>query len=169
MEFWRDQVRHTDHMCEQHSHTLTREWRKVCLDFLISCAQVIDFVDNVVGEPAVLVGNSIGSLAALHVASTKPELTSGVVLINCAGGMNNKVKRMPGDFDGFGWQYKAVVPIFNVVLAIIDFVLQIEPIAKPLFDNVRNQERYGRMLESHSLIISCAAFSFINSPLFSSP
>jgi pimeloyl-ACP methyl ester carboxylesterase len=109
---------------------------------LSACAQVTDFVDVVVGEPAVLVGNSIGSLAALHVASTKPESTSGVVLINCAGGMNNKVKRMPGDFDGFGWQYKAVVPIFNVVLAVIDFVLKIEPIAKPLFDNVRNEERY---------------------------
>lgn len=88
-----------------------------------------------------LVGNSIGSLAALHVASTKPASTTGVVLINCAGGMNNKVKRMPGDFDGFGWQYKAVVPIFNVVLAVIDFILHVEPIAKPLFDNVRSQQR----------------------------
>ena len=29
MEFWRDQVRHTNHVCEQHSHTLTGEWRKV--------------------------------------------------------------------------------------------------------------------------------------------
>lgn len=103
--------------------------------------QIIDFVDNVVGEPAVLVGNSIGSLAALHVASTKPESTSGVVLINCAGGMNNKVKRMPGDFDGFGWQYKVVASIFNVVVVIIDIILQIEPIAKPLFDNLRNEER----------------------------
>jgi len=55
-----------------------------CMEFWRD--QVIDFVDNVVGEPAVLVGNSIGSLAALHVASTKPELASGVVLINCAVG-----------------------------------------------------------------------------------
>jgi len=55
--------------------------------------------------------------------------------------MNNKVKRMPGDFDGFGWQYKAVVPVFNVVLALIDFILGIEPLARPLFDNVRGPER----------------------------
>ena len=109
-----------------------------CMEFWRD--QVIDFVDNVVGEPAVLCGNSIGSLAAIHVASTNPAAVSGVVLLNCAGGMNNKVKRMPGDFDGFGWQYKAVVPIFNVVLAIIDFVLKIEPVAKPLFDNVRTVE-----------------------------
>ena len=108
--------------------------------------QVIDFVENVVGEPAVLVGNSIGSLAALHVASTKPQSTEGIVLINCAGGMNSKIKRMPGDFDGFGWQYKAVVPIFNVVWAVVDFVLKIDPIARGLFDNVRGQERYCSML-----------------------
>ena len=116
-----------------------------CMEFWRD--QVIDFVDNVVGEPAVLCGNSIGSLAAIHVASTNPAAVSGVVLLNCAGGMNNKVKRMPGDFDGFGWQYKAVVPIFNVVLAIIDFVLKIEPVAKPLFDNVRTVENVKGALQ----------------------
>ena len=39
--------------------------------------QVIDFVENVVGEPAVLVGNSIGSLAAVHVAAESPKTTAG--------------------------------------------------------------------------------------------
>jgi len=102
--------------------------------------QVIDFVENVVGEPAVLVGNSIGSLAAVHVAAESPKTTAGIALINCAGGMNNKVKRLDGDFDGYGWQYKAVVPIFSVVLAIIDAVLKVEPIAKPLFESVRGEE-----------------------------
>ena len=50
--------------------------------------------------------------------------------------MNNKVKQMPGDFDGFAWQYKLVGPIFKVVLAIIDTILKIEPIATKIFDNV---------------------------------
>ena len=36
--------------------------------------QVIDFVENVVGEPAVLVGNSIGSLTAVHVAARNGRL-----------------------------------------------------------------------------------------------
>ena len=115
-----------------------------CMEFWRD--QVVDFVDNVVGEPAVLVGNSIGSLTAIHAAAKKPECTTGIVLLNCAGGMNNKVKRMPGDFDGFGWQYKAVIPIFNVVLAIIDFVLK-TPVAKPLFDNVRNEESVRNALQ----------------------
>jgi pimeloyl-ACP methyl ester carboxylesterase len=116
-----------------------------CMEFWRD--QVIDFVERVVGEPAVLCGNSIGSLAAIHVASENQACARGVVLLNCAGGMNNKVKRMPGDFDGFGWQYKAVVPVFNVVLAIIDFVLKIEPVAKPLFDNVRTEENVRGALQ----------------------
>lgn len=116
-----------------------------CMEFWRD--QVIDFVDNVVGQPAVLCGNSIGSLAALHVASKKPACVNGVILLNCAGGMNNKVKRMPGDFDGFGWQYKAVVPVFAVVLAVIDFVLKIEPVAKPLFDKVRTEENVKSALQ----------------------
>lgn len=102
--------------------------------------QVSHFIDDVVKAPAVVVGNSIGSLAALHVAAKAPERVAGVVLLNCAGGMNNKVKRLPGDFDGFGWQYKAVVPVFSVVLAIIDFVLRFDAVAKPVFDGVRGEE-----------------------------
>ena len=102
--------------------------------------QIANFVSEVVKEPVALVGNSIGSLAAVHVASETPELVKGICLINCAGGMNNKVKQMPGDFDGFAWQYKLVGPIFKVVLAIIDTILKIEPIATKIFDNVRSEE-----------------------------
>lgn len=44
--------------------------------------------------PAVLVGNSIGSLAALMVAEAAPQgAVSGLALLNCAGGMNNKAIR----------------------------------------------------------------------------
>ena len=61
--------------------------------------------------------------------------------------MNNKVKRMPGDFDGFGWQYKAVVPVFAVVLALHRLRAQGEPVAKPLFDNVRTEENVKNALQ----------------------
>ena len=60
--------------------------------------------------------------------------------------MNNKVKRMPGDFDGFGWQYKAVVPC-SPSSARARFVLKIEPVAKPLFDNVRTEENVKNALQ----------------------
>ena len=38
-----------------------------------------------------LVGNSIGSLATLMAADAAPQAVAGLVLLNCAGGMNNKV------------------------------------------------------------------------------
>ena len=44
------------------------------------------------GTPAVVVGNSIGSLSVLTAAAAAPEgLVEGVVLLNSAGAMNNKV------------------------------------------------------------------------------
>jgi pimeloyl-ACP methyl ester carboxylesterase len=52
--------------------------------------QLIDFMSEFVQHPAVLVGNSIGSLACLMVAEAAPSSVSGVALLNCAGGMNNK-------------------------------------------------------------------------------
>jgi pimeloyl-ACP methyl ester carboxylesterase len=110
--------------------------------------QIIDFIKEVIQEPACLVGNSIGSLAAVHVASSEPELVRGVCLINCAGGMNNKVKQMPGDFDDFPIQYKLVGPIFKVVLAIIDTVLKIEPVATKIFNNVRSEENVRNALKN---------------------
>ena len=66
--------------------------------------------------------------------------------------MNNKVKRQAATFDGYGFQYKLIVPIFSAVLALIDTVLKIEPIAKPLFDNVRGEETFEEALAAPTCI-----------------
>lgn len=47
--------------------------------------QLCDFMDEFVQQPAVLVGNSIGSLTSLVAASAKPERVAGLALLNCAG------------------------------------------------------------------------------------
>ncbi|KAL3682649.1 hypothetical protein R1sor_000671 [Riccia sorocarpa] len=47
--------------------------------------QVADFVTEVVGEPAVLVGNSIGGLTVLLTAATRPDVASGLALLNPSG------------------------------------------------------------------------------------
>ena len=55
--------------------------------------QILDFMAAHVQQPAVIVGNSIGSLASLMVTEAAPARILGTVLLNCAGGMNNKAIR----------------------------------------------------------------------------
>jgi pimeloyl-ACP methyl ester carboxylesterase len=47
--------------------------------------QLHDFITEVVGQPAVLVGNSLGGYASLCVAAQRPNAATGLVLINSAG------------------------------------------------------------------------------------
>lgn len=48
-------------------------------------AQLHDFIEQVIGRPAVLAGNSLGGYAALCVAANHPESAAGLVLLNSAG------------------------------------------------------------------------------------
>ncbi|MCH1921720.1 alpha/beta fold hydrolase, partial [Shewanella sp. A3A] len=47
--------------------------------------QVRDFLRDVVKDPAVIVGNSLGGFTTLFAATEVPELVRGVVLLNSAG------------------------------------------------------------------------------------
>lgn len=47
--------------------------------------QLHDFITEVIEQPAVLAGNSLGGYAALCVAAQRPQSAAGVVLINSAG------------------------------------------------------------------------------------
>ncbi|MGB3615995.1 MAG: alpha/beta fold hydrolase [Elainellaceae cyanobacterium] len=47
--------------------------------------QLHDFVTEVIGQPAVLTGNSLGGYACLCVAAQRPESAAGLVLLNSAG------------------------------------------------------------------------------------
>ncbi|NER36995.1 MAG: alpha/beta fold hydrolase [Oscillatoria sp. SIO1A7] len=47
--------------------------------------QLHDFIQEVVGAPVVLAGNSLGGYAALCVAAQRPESAVGLVLLNSAG------------------------------------------------------------------------------------
>ncbi|MDX2245002.1 MAG: alpha/beta fold hydrolase [Leptolyngbyaceae cyanobacterium bins.302] len=47
--------------------------------------QLHDFITNVIGQPAVLVGNSLGGYAALCVGAQRPQSVAGVALLNSAG------------------------------------------------------------------------------------
>lgn len=100
--------------------------------------QIRDFMDEFIGNvPAVIVGNSVGSLASLMVAANTPDRIRGAVLLNCAGGMNNKA--IADD-----WRIKLAMPLF----LLIDWLLQQPKLARRLFDNVRAPENLKKVLES---------------------
>ncbi|RLM98738.1 pheophytinase, chloroplastic [Panicum miliaceum] len=85
---------------------------------------ILDFLKEVVKRPTVLVGNSVGSLACVIAASeSNRDVVRGLVLLNCAGGMNNKA--IVDD-----WRIKLVLPL----LWLIDFLLNQRPIASALFN-----------------------------------
>ncbi|MGC1393571.1 MAG: alpha/beta fold hydrolase, partial [Coleofasciculaceae cyanobacterium] len=47
--------------------------------------QLSDFIKNVIGQPVVLAGNSLGGYSALCVAAQRPDAAAGLVLLNSAG------------------------------------------------------------------------------------
>jgi len=49
------------------------------------CDQLNDFISEVIGQKAVLAGNSLGGYASLSVAAKHPDSADGVVLLNSAG------------------------------------------------------------------------------------
>ena len=97
--------------------------------------QIRCFLEEYVQKPAVIIGNSVGSLATLMASVNAPDLVRGVVLLNCAGGMNNKQA-----IDD--WRIKLIMPLF----LLIDFLLKQPRIAKYLFDNVREKETLRKIL-----------------------
>lgn len=102
---------------------------------------LLDFLNEVVQEPAVLIGNSVGSLACVISASESCQrsqpLVSGLVLLNCAGGMNNKA--IVDD-----WRIKLVLPL----LWLVDFLLKQKAIASALFERVKQRENLRNILLS---------------------
>ncbi len=89
--------------------------------------QVADFCREVVGEPAFLVGNSIGCLVAMQTAVDNPDLILGVALINCSLRLLHDSKRgeMP-------WYRRLGAPLLQKLLTkklIGDFFFQ--QLAKP--------------------------------------
>mmetsp|Transcript_7074 Transcript_7074/g.9474 ORF Transcript_7074/g.9474 Transcript_7074/m.9474 type:complete len:430 (+) Transcript_7074:81-1370(+) len=44
--------------------------------------QLIDFIENIIGEPTYLAGNSLGGLLSVAVAAKRPDLVKGLMLLN---------------------------------------------------------------------------------------
>jgi pimeloyl-ACP methyl ester carboxylesterase len=76
-------------------------------------ALVIDFVQQVIGEPTFLVGNSIGCIVALQAAVDSPVDVRGVAMLNCSLRMLHERKRA-----ALPWAQRTFSPWFQKILAI---------------------------------------------------
>ncbi|MDJ0535737.1 MAG: alpha/beta fold hydrolase [Xenococcaceae cyanobacterium MO_207.B15] len=65
---------------------------KPALDYTLELwqEQIRDFWQEHINQPTVFIGNSIGALLSLILVTNHPEIASGGVLINCAGGLNHR-------------------------------------------------------------------------------
>ncbi|MGK7932508.1 MAG: alpha/beta fold hydrolase [Microcystaceae cyanobacterium] len=57
--------------------------------------QLNDFIQEIIGQPAILAGNSLGGYASLCVAAQCPESVLGLTLINSAGPFSDTPSRKP--------------------------------------------------------------------------
>ncbi|MEB3232542.1 MAG: alpha/beta fold hydrolase [Leptolyngbyaceae bacterium] len=68
------------------------------------CRQLHDFITEKVGNPVVLVGNSLGGYASLCVAAQYPQSVQGVVLLNSAGPFSDALPPQPSPALKATWQ-----------------------------------------------------------------
>ncbi|XP_044470487.1 pheophytinase, chloroplastic isoform X1 [Mangifera indica] len=61
-------------------------------DAMVWRNQIVDFLKEIVKEPAVVVGNSLGGFTALVAAAGLPEQVAGVALLNSAGQFGDATK-----------------------------------------------------------------------------
>ncbi|MFB2935274.1 alpha/beta fold hydrolase [Aerosakkonemataceae cyanobacterium BLCC-F154] len=87
--------------------------REIHYTFETWAQQIGDFCREVVGEPAFLVGNSIGCIVVMQAAVDFPELTKGVALLNCSLRLLHDRKRAT-----LPWHRRSGTPIVQRILAI---------------------------------------------------
>ncbi|MBE9210759.1 alpha/beta fold hydrolase [Nostoc sp. LEGE 06077] len=96
--------------------------------------QVADFCREVVGEPAFLVGNSIGCIVAMQAAVSSPNIALGVALINCSLRLLHDRKR-----ETLPWTRRVGAPILQRVLSI-------KPIGQFFFNQVAKPKTVRKIL-----------------------
>lgn len=95
-------------------------------------SQIKDFWTEHINQPTVFVGNSIGALLALMLVTNHPEIASGGILINCAGGLNHR----PGDLN----------PILGSVMQLFAKLVSSPITGKFIFNNIRRKSQIRRTL-----------------------
>ena len=95
-------------------------------------SQIKDFWSEHINEPTVFIGNSIGALISLMLATNYPEIAAGAVLINCAGGLNHR----PGELN----------PVLGTVMGAFTKLMSYPVTGNLIFNNVRRKSQIRRTL-----------------------
>jgi len=91
-----------------------------------------DFWQQHIKQPAVFIGNSVGALIGLTIAVEHPEITTGAVLINAAGGLSHRPHEL-------NLPLRFVMGAFNKLVS--------HPITgKFVFNNIRRKSQIRRTL-----------------------
>ncbi|MDJ0675412.1 MAG: alpha/beta fold hydrolase [Calothrix sp. MO_167.B42] len=91
-----------------------------------------DFWQVHIQEPAIFIGNSIGALLSLMVLAEHPEISTGGVLINSAGGLSHR-------------PHELKLPL-RVVMATFNKLVSHPITGKFLFNNIRRKSQIRRTL-----------------------
>lgn len=91
-----------------------------------------DFWQEHIQQPTVWIGNSIGALIALTIASRHPEISKGVVLINSAGGLSHR----PHELN----------PVLRLVMGSFNRLVSNPVTGQFVFNNIRRKSQIRRTL-----------------------
>ena len=94
---------------------------------------LVDFSEELIQEPAVFVGNSIGALLSLMLSVNYPERVQGTVLLNCAGGLSHRPEELP--------------PPLRVVMGTFNGLVNSKQLGPLMFNLVRRKPQIRRALK----------------------
>lgn len=132
--------------------------------------QVCNFIEQVIGEPVYIVGNSLGGFVALYFAACNPQLVKGVTLLNATpfwGFLPNPI-RSPGLAKIFPWA--GTFPLPSNVRKLTEIVWQkisdpksIEVVLSQVYaDHSTNVDKvFSRILETTEHPAAAASFASI--------
>jgi pimeloyl-ACP methyl ester carboxylesterase len=108
---------------------------KPAIDYSLELWQEIirDFWQDQIQQPMVVVGNSIGALLSLMVLAKYPDIATGGILLNVAGGLNHR----PGELNGF----------LEAVMGFFTGLVQNPILGTILFNQIRKKERIRSTLK----------------------
>ena len=112
--------------------------------------QVLDFCEQIVGQPAFLIGNSIGCVVAMQAAVLDPSQVRGLALLDCSLRLLHDRKRQT-----LPWYRSAPTPLIQKVLGYRPLIqLFFGQLAKPKAVKRILRQAYGRKEEVTDELVS---------------